>query len=210
MLVVVSQSYFLLFFSKMFRLSYKFKLLNRVRNLKLYSTSSSIPKYFDIHPEVQAALHEKKPIVALESTIITHGMPYPTNVKTAHDVEQIVRNEKAIPATIGVVAGRIKIGLDSSELEHLADPSNKSSVLKISRRDIGYVVSKNLSGGTTVSGTMILANLAGIKIFATGGIGGVHREGQFTMDISADLIELGRTPVVVVSSGIYCINCNFI
>lgn len=187
----------------MLRSSAAFNVFKKLQNIKYSSASSyaSISKLIDIHPEVQAALHEKKPIVALESTIITHGMPYPTNIETACSVEEIVRNENATPATIGIVAGRIKVGLENSELQYLADPTNKSSVLKISRRDIGYVISQNLSGGTTVSATMIVANLTGIKIFATGGIGGVHREGQFTMDVSADLVELGRTPVVVVSSG---------
>lgn len=175
---------------------------NLIKNIKVYCTKSKLPACIDLHPEIKSALHENKPIVALESTIITHGMPYPTNIKTALEVEQVVRNENAIPATIAIVNGRIKVGLEKSELEYLGNGENSNNVLKISRRDFGYVLSKNMSGGTTVSGTMIVANLVGIKIFATGGIGGVHREGHVTMDVSADLIELGQTPVAVVSSGV--------
>lgn len=158
----------------------------------------------DLKPEVAEALQHNNPIVALESTIITHGMPFPQNLKTAKDVENIVRNENAIPATIAIINGRIKVGLTNEELEQLAELGEKEKfkTIKTSRRDLAYVLSKNWNGGTTVAGTLIIANLVGIKIFATGGIGGVHRDGQFTMDVSADLVELGRSPVTVVSSGI--------
>ncbi|XP_055845813.1 uncharacterized protein LOC129911856 [Episyrphus balteatus] len=155
----------------------------------------------DVHPSVQNALNKQQPIVALESTIITHGMPYPQNLETALEVEEIVRSQGVTPATIAILNGRIKVGLSSQDLKELAwtDPKN---VIKCSRRDLPVVVGNSLSGGTTVAGTMIIANMVGIRIFATGGIGGVHREGENTMDISADLVELGRTPVCVVSSGV--------
>lgn len=152
-----------------------------------------------VHPLVSQALAENKPVVALESTIITHGMPYPHNLSTAKEVEAIVRKEGATPATVGVIEGEVRVGLTSEELDHLAQC--KSSV-KVSRRDLPYVLSKRLSGGTTVSATMIAAHRAGIHVFVTGGIGGVHRDGENTLDISADLTELGRTPVAVVSAGV--------
>lgn len=154
---------------------------------------------FRVHPSVSQALAENKPVVALESTIITHGMPYPHNLSTAKEVEAIVRAEGATPATVGVIEGEVHVGLSSEELDHLA--RSKSS-LKVSRRDLPYVISKGLSGGTTVSATMIAAHRAGIPVFVTGGIGGVHRDGENSLDISADLTELGRTPIAVVSAGV--------
>ncbi|KAG5681469.1 hypothetical protein PVAND_010901 [Polypedilum vanderplanki] len=155
---------------------------------------------FDIKPEVHDALSNNRAVVALESTIITHGMPSPYNLKTAIEVEEIVREQGAIPATIAILNGKIKIGLSRSELEELA--GCKTKVIKTSRRDLAYVLSQKLNGGTTVASTLICANLCGIKLFATGGIGGVHRNGEFTLDISADLIEMGKSSVAVVSSGI--------
>ncbi|XP_065079680.1 pseudouridine-5'-phosphate glycosidase-like [Ochlerotatus camptorhynchus] len=156
----------------------------------------------DIKPDVrEALLKAPQTVVALESTIITHGMPYPKNLETALEVEQVVRKTGAIPATIGIVDGRVKVGLDSNQLTTLAKAGKERSI-KTSRRDLSYVVSRKLSGGTTVAGTLVVANLVGIRIFATGGIGGVHRGGEQSLDISADLVELGRTPVAVVSSGV--------
>jgi pseudouridylate synthase len=152
----------------------------------------------DIHPDVEAALQQNKPIVALESTIITHGMPFPQNVETARQVEAIVRENGAMPATIAVIGGRIKIGLQASELEWLGTAKD---VLKLSRADLAFAVSARRHGATTVAATMICAHLAGIRIFATGGLGGVHRGVENSMDISADLDELARTPVAVVCAG---------
>ncbi|NLY77419.1 MAG: pseudouridine-5'-phosphate glycosidase [Tissierellia bacterium] len=157
-----------------------------------------LKKYIDIKPEVLEALHKGEAIVALESTIISHGMPYPENVTTAQKVEEIIRNEGAVPATIAIIDGRIKVGLDEKQLEHLATSKN---IVKTSRRDIPFVISRKLDGGTTVAATMIIAALAGIKVFATGGIGGVHRNAQETFDISADLQELATTNVAVVCAG---------
>uniref|UniRef100_A0A668ABN4 Zgc:136858 n=1 Tax=Myripristis murdjan TaxID=586833 RepID=A0A668ABN4_9TELE len=154
---------------------------------------------FRVHPSVSQALAENRPVVALESTIITHGMPYPHNLSTAKEVEAIVRAEGATPATVGLIQGKVHVGLSSEELEHLA--CSKTS-LKVSRRDLPYAISKGISGGTTVSGTMIAAHRAGIPVFVTGGIGGVHRDGENSLDISADLTELGRTPIAVVSAGV--------
>uniref|UniRef100_A0A3Q3WV18 Carbohydrate kinase PfkB domain-containing protein n=1 Tax=Mola mola TaxID=94237 RepID=A0A3Q3WV18_MOLML len=154
---------------------------------------------FRVHPLVSQALAENKPVVALESTIITHGMPYPHNLSTAKEVEAIVRAEGATPATVGVIEGEVCVGLSSKELDHLA---RRQSPVKVSRRDLPYVLSKGLSGGTTVSATMIAAHRAGIPVFVTGGIGGVHRDGENSLDISADLTELGRTPIAVVSAGV--------
>ncbi|CAN9498942.1 unnamed protein product [Ophioblennius macclurei] len=154
---------------------------------------------FRVHPAVLQALAENKPVVALESTIITHGMPYPHNLRTAKEVEAIVRAEGATPATVGVLEGEVRVGLSSEELDHLAQCE---SSLKVSRRDLPYVISQGLSGGTTVSATMIAAHRAGIRVFVTGGIGGVHRGGENSLDISADLTELGRTPIAVVSAGV--------
>lgn len=148
--------------------------------------------------EVQQALEGKKPIVALESTIISHGMPYPQNVETARIVEQIIRDNGAVPATIAIMDGKIKIGLSEEELELLG---NTSGVSKVSRRDIGQVIATKQLGATTVAATMICAELASIRVFATGGIGGVHRGAETTMDISADLEELSTTGVAVVCAG---------
>ncbi|XP_061825333.2 uncharacterized protein [Nerophis lumbriciformis] len=154
---------------------------------------------FRVHPSVSQALAENRPVVALESTIITHGMPYPHNLRTAQEVEAIVRAENATPATVGVIRGKVHVGLSSGELDFLARCDGS---MKVSRRDLPYVVSQGLSGGTTVSATMIAAHRAGIPVFVTGGIGGVHRDGQNSLDISADLTELGRTPIAVVSAGV--------
>lgn len=151
-----------------------------------------------ISPEVQQALQDHRPVVALESTIITHGMPYPRNVETAMSLERIIREEGAIPATIGIMRGEAVIGLSEAEIDELA---SLTSVVKVSRRDLPVVLSKKLHGGTTVAATMILAAHAGISVFATGGIGGVHRGAATSMDISADLQELAQTPVIVVCSG---------
>ncbi|KAI6079873.1 Pseudouridine-metabolizing bifunctional protein-like isoform X3 [Aix galericulata] len=155
--------------------------------------------YFRIQPSVQEALMEGRPVVALESTIITHGMAYPQNLSMAREVEKIVMTNGAVPATIGILRGQIHVGLTDEELQFLASSKN---VVKVSRRDLPYVLSQGLSGGTTVSGTMIAAHKAGICVFVTGGIGGVHRGGENTLDVSADLTELGRTPVAVVSAGV--------
>jgi len=156
----------------------------------------------DIHPEVRDALATHKPVVALETTIVTHGMPQPVNLKTARSVESIVRNTGAVPATIGIIGGRVKIGLEPQELEYLADVRQNPSVVKVSRRDIGPVIALKKDGGTTCSATLIFAALAGIKVFATGGLGGVHRGGEMSMDVSADLHELTRCPVGLVSAGV--------
>jgi pseudouridine-5'-phosphate glycosidase len=157
-----------------------------------------LEKYLDIKPEVKKALEEGKPVVALESTIISHGMPYPKNVETAKNVEQILRDKGVMPATIAILNGRLKVGVTDEELERLGKNDN---VIKTSRRDIPFIVSKKLDGATTVATTMIIAALAGIKVFATGGIGGVHRGAQETFDKSADLQELAHTNVAVVCAG---------
>ncbi|KAK2539643.1 pseudouridine-metabolizing bifunctional protein c1861.05-like [Columba guinea] len=154
---------------------------------------------FKIQPSVQEALMEGRAVVALESTIITHGMAYPQNLSMAREVEEIVTANGAVPATVGILRGRIHVGLTDEELEFLASSKN---VVKVSRRDLPFILSQGLSGGTTVSGTMIAAHKAGIPVFVTGGIGGVHRGGENTLDVSADLTELGRTPVAVVSAGV--------
>lgn len=148
--------------------------------------------------EVQEAMEQKKPVVALESTIISHGMPYPQNVETARIVEQIIRDNGAVPATIAIMDGQIKIGLSDEELELLG---NSPDVAKVSRRDLGQLIATKKIGATTVAATMICAELAGIRVFATGGIGGVHRGAETTMDISADLEELATTGVAVVCAG---------
>lgn len=154
--------------------------------------------YLDIKPDVLEALEKGKPVVALESTIISHGMPYPQNLEMALNVENIIRKEGAVPATIAILGGRIKVGLSKDEIEYLGKAKN---VIKTSRRDIPFIVSKKLDGATTVASTMIIAAMAGIKVFATGGIGGVHRGAQETFDISADLQELAKTNVAVVCAG---------
>ena len=154
--------------------------------------------FIDIHPEVENAIENKEPIVALESTIISHGMPYPKNVETAFMVEETVRSNKAIPATIAIINGRVKVGLTNKEIEFLA---TNEEVKKVSRRDLPITIAQKLSGSTTVASTMIIASLARIAIFATGGIGGVHRGAENSMDISADLEELAKTNVCVVCAG---------
>ena len=159
----------------------------------------ALNKYLDIAPEVQKALDEGRPVVALESTIISHGMPYPQNVETALNVEKIIREHGATPATIAVIGGRLKAGLSPAEIEYLGKQGQK--VTKASRRDLSVLVAQGADGATTVATTMMIAHMAGIKLFATGGIGGVHRGAETTMDISADLEELGQTDVMVVCAG---------
>lgn len=155
--------------------------------------------FLKISEEVQQALAEKKPVVALESTIIAHGMPWPKNVETAKQVETIVRQQGAIPATIAIRNGFCQVGLSASEMDHLG---NEKDVWKVSIRDMPYVLSQHLTGATTVASTMRIASWAGISVFVTGGIGGVHRKGTETFDISADLTEMAKTNVAVVSAGI--------
>ncbi|MGE7622383.1 pseudouridine-5'-phosphate glycosidase [Viridibacillus sp. NPDC096237] len=155
-------------------------------------------QYLSFSEEVKAAQEKGLPIVALESTIISHGMPYPQNVITAREVEQIIRDNGAVPATIAILDGKIKIGLSDDELEVLG---NSSDVAKTSRRDLAYLLATKQKGATTVAATMICAELAGIEMFVTGGIGGVHRGAETTMDISADLEELSQTNVAVVCAG---------
>ena len=156
-------------------------------------------KYLDVNPEVAAALAAGKPVVALESTIISHGMPYPQNVETALNVERIVRENGAVPATIAIIGGRLKAGLTAEEIEYFGKKGQ--AIAKASRRDLAVLCARGEDGATTVTTTMIIAHMAGIKVFATGGIGGVHRGAETTMDISADLEELGQTPVMVVCAG---------
>jgi Uncharacterized enzyme involved in pigment biosynthesis len=155
--------------------------------------------YLEISPAVKAAQSAGLPVVALESTIISHGMPYPRNVETAIKVEEAVREAGAVPATIAVLGGRLRAGLSADEIEYLGKKGPE--VAKASRRDLPVLVSKGADGATTVATTMIIAHLAGIQVFATGGVGGVHRGAETTMDVSADLEELGRTPVMVVCAG---------
>lgn len=155
--------------------------------------------FLEISKEVKDALNSSMPVVALESTIISHGMPYPQNLETALSLEESVRKRGAVPATIAIIGGKIKVGLEPSEIEYMA---KASGILKLSRMDLPYAISKGLDGATTVAATMICAHLAGIKVFATGGVGGVHREVEKTFDISADLFELSKTPVLVVSAGV--------
>ena len=155
--------------------------------------------YLDILPEVAEALADGRPVVALESTIISHGMPYPQNVETALKVEQIIRENGAVPATIAVIGGRLKAGLSPEEIEYFGKKGR--AIAKASRRDLAMLCARSEDGATTVTTTMIIAHMAGIKIFATGGIGGVHRGAQTTMDISADLEELAHTPVMVICAG---------
>ncbi len=155
--------------------------------------------YLDILPEVAEALADGRPVVALESTIISHGMPYPQNVETALKVEQIIRENGAVPATIAVIGGRLKAGLSPEEIEYFGKKGR--AIAKASRRDLAMLCARGEDGATTVTTTMIIAHMAGIKIFATGGIGGVHRGAETTMDISADLEELAHTPVMVICAG---------
>ena len=156
-------------------------------------------RYLDIAPEVKKALDEGKPVVALESTIISHGMPYPQNKETALKVEEIIRSCGAVPATIAIIGGRLKAGLTAEEIDYLGKAGH--AVAKASRRDLPVLVAKGMDGACTVTTTMMIAAMAGIKVFATGGIGGVHRGAETTMDISADLEELAKTPVLVVCAG---------
>ena len=157
-----------------------------------------LKQFMDITPEIEEAVRTGKPVVALESTILSHGMPYPENLGFAREVEKIIRAEGAVPATMAIIDGRLKAGLTEEELVRMCEAKG---VLKVSRRDLPIVAAKKLTGATTVATTMILANLAGVNVFATGGIGGVHRGGEDSMDISADLQELAHTPVAVVCAG---------
>ena len=156
-------------------------------------------QYLDVNPEVAAAIAAGKPVVALESTIISHGMPYPQNVETALNVEKIIRENGAVPATIAIIGGRLKAGLTKEEIEYFGKKGR--AIHKASRRDLAVLCAQGEDGATPVTTTMIIAHMAGIRFFATGGIGGVHRGAETTMDISADLEELARTPVMVVCAG---------
>ena len=162
--------------------------------------TSKTDLYLDTHPAVAQAVKAGQPLVALESTIISHGMPYPQNVETALRVEAEVRAHGAVPATIAILNGRLKVGLDEQQIEMLGKLGHNA--IKVSRRDVPFVVCSGQSGATTVAATMMLAAMAGIRVFATGGIGGVHRGAQLSFDVSADLQELARTPVAVVCAGI--------
>ena len=155
--------------------------------------------YLDVNPEVATALEQGRPVVALESTIISHGMPYPQNVETALAVEKIIRDNGAVPATIAILGGRLKVGLTPEEIDYFGKKG--TAIAKASRRDLAVLAARGEDGATTVTTTMMIAHMAGIKIFATGGIGGVHRGAETTMDISADLEELAMTPVMVVCAG---------
>jgi len=166
----------------------------------VHHNPTELNTYLDIHPRIQQALANNKPVVALESTIISHGMPYPQNVETAMLVEQAVRDNGAEPATIAIINGRLTVGLDEQQITHLG--KSGFEVIKTSRRDIPFIVAQEQDGATTVASTMIIAAMAGIKVFATGGIGGVHRHAETTMDISADLQELANTSVAVVCAGV--------
>ena len=159
----------------------------------------NIEKYLKLSDEVKKAIEENKPIVALESTIISHGMPYPKNYETAINCEKIIRENGCVPATIAIIKGKLCVGLTKEEIEYIAKEGK--NVIKTSRRDIPVIVAKGLNGATTVAATMYIASLAGVKIFATGGIGGVHRGAEVTMDISADMEELAETNVCVVCAG---------
>ncbi|MGM9605131.1 MAG: pseudouridine-5'-phosphate glycosidase [Faecousia sp.] len=159
----------------------------------------SMNSYLDVNPEVAEALASGKSVVALESTIISHGMPYPQNVETALNVEKIIRENGAVPATIAIIGGRLKAGLTGEEIEYFGKKGR--AIHKASRRDLAVLCAKGEDGATTVTTTMMIAHMAGIRFFATGGIGGVHRGAETTMDISADLEELARTPVMVVCAG---------
>ena len=159
----------------------------------------NLAKYLDVAPEVAQAVAAGKPVVALESTIISHGMPYPQNVKTALEVEQIIRDNGAVPATIAIIGGRLKAGLTPEEIEYFGKKGPE--IAKASRRDLPVLVARGQDGACTVTTTMMIAHMAGIGVFATGGIGGVHRGAETTMDISADLEELGQTPVMVICAG---------
>lgn len=168
--------------------------------LKLLSLRAFSKERVVVSNEVSSALRERQPVVGLESTIITHGMPFPDNLGTAKDVENTIRSRGAVPATIGIYQGQLHVGMSNELMEALARIGPEAT--KVSRRDLPAALSKGLSGGTTVSATMVACNRVGIQVFVTGGIGGVHRGGESTLDISADLSELGRTPVAVVSAGV--------
>ncbi|KAJ5297362.1 hypothetical protein N7508_007611 [Penicillium antarcticum] len=188
------------------RAVFKSKLVRGVRLSRARYHDFAQSKFFRVSEEVRDAVATGKPVVSLETTIYTHGFPYPDNIALAALLESAVRANGGVPATIGIVGGVAKVGLNAEEMIELASTAEKKSALKVSRRDLGYIcglglAGKKLHGGTTISGTMILSELAGIKIFGTGGLGGVHRGGENSMDISADLTELGRTPVTVISSG---------
>ena len=157
-----------------------------------------LEKYLEIKAEVKEALESGKPVVALESTIIAHGMPYPQNIETALEIEDIIRANEAVPATIGIIDGKIKVGLTKEEVEFLGE---SDEIVKVSRRDLPVVLAEKKHGATTVAGTMIAADLAGIKIFVTGGVGGVHRGAETSFDVSADLEELKKTSVAVIAAG---------
>lgn len=163
---------------------------------------SKLTDSFSFHPEVRSALQDNRPVLALESTIIAHGMPYPENIEFAQQAETLVCKHGVTPATIAIINGKIHIGLDDEQLEILA---NSNNVEKVAVRDIAYAITQKITGATTVSATMHLAHLVGIKVFATGGIGGVHRCAETTFDISQDLIELSRTPMIVISAGVKAI-----
>ena len=158
----------------------------------------TLENYLSVTPEIAEALREGRPVVALESTILSHGMPYPENVDFAHKVEEVIRGEGAIPATTAIIGGKLKVGLTAEELEIMCKAEN---VGKISRRDVAVYLATGKTGATTVATTMLIASLAGVKFFATGGIGGVHRGGEVTMDVSADLQEFANTPVAVITAG---------
>lgn len=159
---------------------------------------SQLSLYLKLSDEIQAALQEHLPVVALESTVIAHGLPYPANVEVAQAMEEEIRNEGAVPATVGIHEGKIVIGLNKDEIVRLGTAKD---VLKVSRRDLAVTLATGQTGATTVAGTMLCASIAGIRFFATGGIGGVHRGAEKSMDVSADLTELSRTPVLVVCAG---------
>lgn len=158
----------------------------------------NLEKYLEIKEEVKEALKAGRPVVALESTIIAHGMPYPQNIETALEIEDIIRENGAVPATIGIIDGKIKVGLTKDEVKFLGE---SKEVIKVSRRDLPIVLAEKKHGATTVAGTMIASDLAGIKIFVTGGVGGVHRGAEKSFDISADLDELKQTSVAVIAAG---------
>ena len=159
---------------------------------------NNLHEYLSVTPEIQEALRENKPVVALESTILSHGMPYPQNLEFAHKVEAIIREEGAVPATIAILDGKMKVGLNDEELLRMC---KADGIGKVSRRDLATYLATGMPGATTVTTTMIIAAYAGIRFFATGGIGGVHRGAEKTMDISADLQELANTPVCVICAG---------
>ncbi|KXB71869.1 MULTISPECIES: pseudouridine-5'-phosphate glycosidase [Peptoniphilus] len=161
-------------------------------------TNEMLKKYVEYSDEVKKAMEEGKPVVALESTIISHGMPYPQNIETAKACEEIIRENGAVPATTAIIGGKIKIGLSEEELEFMA---TSKDIIKASRRDFAYIVSRGLNGATTVASTIIASRLAGIKIFVTGGLGGVHRHAETTFDISRDLDELASNDIMIVCAG---------